>query len=183
MQNNWEDVSWLSTVVEQIYWVQCTMKAPVFYRDKHGFIMNYCHLTQNHGDDFLTSLWQMVYKFISLSCEKQRYIISKELHCSLTWTKLCRGKIYLGTRWPWVEDWGILTHALKLQYLKLFFIIVKVSRTYGIIGFITEKIYWIIYSENFKKIVIASLSSVRSCNQFTSESISTFGLVWVICEI
>ena len=40
--------------------------------------MNYCHLTQNHGDDFLTSLWQMVYKFISPSCEKQRGTSSRK---------------------------------------------------------------------------------------------------------
>lgn len=29
MQNNWEDIGWLSTVIEQIYWVQCTMKTSV----------------------------------------------------------------------------------------------------------------------------------------------------------
>lgn len=78
IQNNWEDIGWLSTVIEQFTEFSVLWRRLLCNRDKHGFIMDYCHLTQNHGDDFLTSLWQMVYKFILTSCEKYRYTSSLE---------------------------------------------------------------------------------------------------------
>ena len=138
--------------------------------------MKYCHLALIHGDHFVTSPWWMADKFIWPSCENQR--CNHLQRTILTLTKFSGGEIYFSTWWLKVEGWGILSHALKLRYLKLFLSLsrwVKPMILLLLIGFITEKIYWIIYCVRIaqKYRLLPSGQLGQSGNQFTSKSTRT----------